>query len=53
MLDTLLLGRLTLHSIPYDNPIIMGAGTFIAIVALAVLGSLTYFKSGNGCGQNG
>ncbi|OAJ35195.1 cytochrome o ubiquinol oxidase subunit I [Piscirickettsia salmonis] len=44
MLDTLLLGRLTLHSIPYDNPIIMGAGTFMAIVVLAVLGSLTYFK---------
>ncbi|ODN43027.1 cytochrome o ubiquinol oxidase subunit I [Piscirickettsia litoralis] len=44
MLETLLLGRLTLQSIPYDNPIIMGAGTFMAIVVLAVLGSLTYFK---------
>ncbi|MDR3538409.1 MAG: cbb3-type cytochrome c oxidase subunit I, partial [Acetobacteraceae bacterium] len=38
-----MLGRLTLSAIPYDNPIIMGAGAFMAIVALTVLGSVTWF----------
>jgi cytochrome o ubiquinol oxidase subunit I len=36
-------GRLTLSAIPFDQPIIMGAGAFMALVVIAVLGSLTYF----------
>ena len=44
MLDTTtLFGKLTLQAIPYHNPIIMGAGAFMAIVAIVVLGSITYF----------
>ncbi|OGT44716.1 MAG: cytochrome o ubiquinol oxidase subunit I [Gammaproteobacteria bacterium RIFCSPHIGHO2_12_FULL_38_11] len=37
-------GNLTLHAIPYDNPIVMGAGVFMALVVLSVLVTLTYFK---------
>lgn len=44
MLEKLLFGNLTLQAIPYHNPIIMGAGGFMALVALVVLGSLFYFK---------
>src|SRR5262245_48854810 len=43
-LQTLLFGKLTLDAIPFHNPIIMGAGMFMAIVALIVIGSITYFK---------
>lgn len=44
MLEHLIFGKLTLAAIPYQNPIIMGAGAFMAIAAIAVLGALTYFK---------
>lgn len=44
MLQTLLLGNLTLDAIPLHNPIIMGAGGFMALVAAIVVGSLFYFK---------
>lgn len=44
MLEKLLFGRLTLDAIPYHNPIIMGAGGLMGLVALAVVGSLFYFK---------
>lgn len=44
MLQHLLLGNLTLDAIPYHNPIIMGAAAFMGLIALAVVGSLTYFK---------
>jgi len=44
MLEHELFGRLTLHSIPYDNPIIMGAGGVMALAAIAVIGALFYFK---------
>lgn len=44
MLEHLLFGRLTLDAIPYTNPIIMGAGTFMGLIVLVVLGSLFYFK---------
>lgn len=37
-------GRLTLHAIPYDNPIIMAAVGFMVVVALTVLVLLTYFR---------
>jgi cytochrome o ubiquinol oxidase subunit I len=36
-------GKLTLSAIPFDQPIIMGAGALMAIVALAVVGALTWF----------
>ena len=44
MLEHLIFGKLTLGDIPFDNPIIMGAGAFMVLVVLAVLGSLFYFK---------
>ncbi|MQT12829.1 cytochrome o ubiquinol oxidase subunit I [Segnochrobactrum spirostomi] len=37
-------GKLTLSAIPFDQPIIMGAGALMALVAIAVVGSLTYFR---------
>lgn len=45
MLESQLLGKLSLSVIPLDNPIVMiaGGGT-IGLVLIAVLGSLTYFK---------
>ncbi len=39
-----ILGKLGLDAIPFDNPIIMGAGAFMGLVVIAVLGSLFYFK---------
>src|SRR5574340_204683 len=39
-----MLGRLTLSAIPFDQPIIMIAGAFMAIVVLSVLGALTYLR---------
>jgi len=44
MLVQELFGNLRLNSIPYHNPIIMDAGTFIALLILLVVGSITYFK---------
>lgn len=44
MLEQLIFGKLTLDAIPYHNPIIMGAGGFMTLVALVVLGTITYFK---------
>jgi len=44
MLEKLIFGNLSLSSIPYDNPIIMDAGAFMALVAAIVIGSLFYFK---------
>ncbi len=44
MLEKFIFGNLTLNSIPYHNPIIMGAGAFMVIVALVVVGCLFYFK---------
>ncbi|MFM0044189.1 cytochrome o ubiquinol oxidase subunit I [Paraburkholderia sediminicola] len=35
-------GKLTLDAIPYHEPIIVGAGVFMALVGLAVLGTITY-----------
>src|SRR6202158_5195254 len=36
-----MLGKLTLSAIPFDQPIIMGAGALMAVVALAVCITLT------------
>ncbi|HZZ12942.1 MAG TPA: cytochrome o ubiquinol oxidase subunit I [Paraburkholderia sp.] len=36
-------GKLTLDAIPYHEPIIVGAGCFMALVGLAVFGGITYF----------
>lgn len=44
MLEKLLFGNLTLNAIPFDNPIIMGAGAFMALAAAIVVGALSYFK---------
>lgn len=44
MLEQLIFGKLTLDAIPYQNPIIMGAGGFMALCVLSVLGALFYFK---------
>ena len=38
-----MLGRLSLAAIPYQNPIIMGACAFIVLVALTVMGLITYY----------
>lgn len=40
----MLLGKLSLQSIPYDNPIIMGTTAGIFIVAIVVLGLIFYYK---------
>lgn len=44
LLEQLLLGNLRITDIPYNNPIIMDAGAFMGLVAVAVLGSITYLK---------
>lgn len=44
MLQQLLFGNLTLQAIPYENPIIMGAAVFMAILAFGIVGLLTYYK---------
>src|ERR1700719_532003 len=39
-----MLGRLTLSAIPFDQPIIMGAFGFMGLVAISVMGVLTYSR---------
>src|SRR5471032_606691 len=39
-----LLGKLTLADIPFDQPIIMGAAAFMALIVLAVVVGLTWFR---------
>jgi cytochrome o ubiquinol oxidase subunit 1 len=39
-----LLGKLTLADIPFDQPIIMAAAAFMALIVLAVVVGLTWFK---------
>lgn len=43
-LQQIIFGKLTLDAIPYHNPIIMGAGVGMGIIALLVVGLLTYFR---------
>ncbi len=44
MLKQLLFGNLTLDVIPYHNPIIMGAGAFMALIVVGVLFLITYYN---------
>ncbi len=44
MFEKMLLGNLTLQAIPYQNPIIAGAGIFMMLVACIIMGSLFYYK---------
>lgn len=44
MLEQLIFGKLTLDAIPYHNPIIMGAGAFMGLCVVAVVGSIFYFR---------
>lgn len=44
MIEKLLFGNLTLGAIPFHNPIIMGAGTFMGLAVALVIGSLFYFR---------
>jgi cytochrome o ubiquinol oxidase subunit I len=39
-----LLGKLTLSDIPFDQPIIMVAAAFMAVIVLSVVFALSYFK---------
>ena len=43
-LENFIFGKLTLQSIPFGNPIIMGAGGVMALVALLIVGAITYYK---------
>lgn len=43
-LQQLIFGQLTLDSIPYKNPIIMGAGAGMGLIALLVVGLVSYYK---------
>lgn len=42
MLEKFIFGNLTLDAIPFHVPIIMGAGAFMALAVLTVLGTITY-----------
>lgn len=44
MLEKMLFGKLTLEAIPYHNPIIMGAGIFMGLIVILIMGSLFYFQ---------
>ncbi len=44
MLEHLIFGKLTLSAIPYQSAIIMGAGVFMALTTIVILGGITYFK---------
>ncbi len=44
MLEQLLFGKLTIHDIPYDNPIIMGAAIFMLCVAILPAYFITRYK---------
>lgn len=47
MLKEIFLGKLSWNVIPFHAPIIMSASIFMGIVALIVLGAITYFKKWN------
>src|SRR3990167_2296558 len=42
--EKILFGNLTLQAIPYHNPIIMGAGGMMGLIALWIAGAITYYK---------
>ena len=39
-----MLGKLTINAIPYDNPLIMSAVGFMAVITLAILVSITRYR---------
>jgi cytochrome o ubiquinol oxidase subunit I len=39
-----MLGKLTLHSIPYDNPIVMAATAFMALVVFFIIATITHYR---------
>src|SRR5258708_20552039 len=43
MFEHLLFGNLTLEAIPFHSPIIMGAGLFMALVAVAIFFLITIY----------
>ncbi len=43
-LQHLLLGKFTLEQIPYTNPIIMGAASFMVLIVLAAIIPMTYYN---------
>lgn len=43
--EKFLFGNLTLQDIPFHNPIIMGAGGVMALIALLIIGAITYTKN--------
>ncbi len=43
-LEKLLFGKLTFDAVPWHNPIIMGAGGFMGLCVVVVIGSIFYFK---------
>jgi cytochrome o ubiquinol oxidase subunit 1 len=43
-MENLFFGKLSLAAIPFDNPIIMGAGGFMVVFAVLVLGAITYYR---------
>jgi cytochrome o ubiquinol oxidase subunit 1 len=44
MIEKIIFGNLTWQAIPYHNPIIMAAATFMGSVLATIVGSLFYFK---------
>lgn len=44
MLDKIIFGNLTWQAIPFHNPIIMGAGAFMALIVISIVGFISYFK---------
>lgn len=44
MLQQFILGKLSLDVIPYQNPLIMGAGAFMGLLVILVVAALFYFK---------
>lgn len=47
MLTDLIFGNLSLAAIPFHNPIIMGAGIFMVLVAVGSVGLITYYRKWN------
>src|SRR3990167_9219727 len=44
MLEKTIFGNLTLEAIPLHTPIIMGAGLMMGLMALIVIGLITYYR---------
>ena len=44
MWHSFLLGNLTWDAIPFHDPIIMGSGIFMGVIAAVILGAITYLK---------